>query len=109
MTNWQEELNDVMETEIPKMDDVYEDTYSTKEKEIGIVHPTKGTGMILRKSGIIDTFADYNLGVKMDPSNHSLSVYASTIKIHADNVIRVDYEDTTYFTNEMAEIKQYVE
>lgn len=105
---WKDELFEEMYTPYPTMEKVYQDVYSTKEEDIGMVHPTRGTGILLRKNGTIEGFADYNLGFRIDPDSSVFSIYAPTIRIHADSIEKIKYEDVSYFTGEIAEIKEYM-
>lgn len=108
-SNWKESLfNEIYKT-YTRMDTAHEESYSTKEKEIGLIHPLLGTGMLLRNNGAIEAFADYNLGFKIDPDNNTLSIYAPTIALHTNEIVHSNYENKTYFSKEVKEILEYVD
>lgn len=106
--NWKDDLFDEMYKEYPSMDVVEEETYATKEKEVALIHPTLGTGMILRSNGVIEGFADYNLGFRFHPADSSLSIYASKIKVHGE-VEKVEYTgEINFFVDEALEVQDYL-
>lgn len=103
--NWQERLIDANSVSFPNMEEVYEESYATKEKDIGLVHPETGAGLLIRRDKKMECFADYGLGFKFDPDTKSLSIYASNIKLHANKIQQMNYDEAATFSEEYEEIK----
>ena len=63
-----------------------EQDYKIKEKEIALKHPWTEAIVKLTDDGMIDIFADDQLGIRVDPNTKSVNMFGDTVNIIANNL-----------------------
>lgn len=79
------------------VDDIQTQQTEAKSKDVGLVNPTSGAGMLVRENGRIEAFADYGLGFRIDPDTQSLSIFAPNLKLFYQKKSHVDYDQDMHF------------
>lgn len=109
-SNWKDTLFQMDMQPLQSMDEVAEQSYSTKTNDIGLIHPINGAGILVRENKKIEAYSDFGLGFRMDPDTQSFSVFAPTIKFFTNEFKTYDYEeDKTYFEGEYQDIINILE
>lgn len=97
LAKWKDKLLQ-MDMEIERnLDDVQIQHTEAKAKDIGLVNPASGAGMLIRDNGRIEAFADYGLGFRFDPDTQSLSVFAPNLKLFYNHKSELKHEDKMTF------------
>lgn len=102
---WKDDLYllDIRETE--DLDVLSEVATEVKDKDIGMVNPISGAGILATETGNLEGFADYGLGFRFSRDTQSLSIFASSIHLFA---LEVERHDTvvrnTYLKDEYGDI-----
>lgn len=83
---WQRVLKDMYYSH-GKVSHDSEDTkdYVIKEYEIALKHPETGAMVKLTDDGLIDVFAGPQVGIRIDPHNHSVNLFGDSINIKANS------------------------
>jgi peptide deformylase len=81
MANWVNTLNDIMLSEGQNIDDLFQSSTQAKGHDVGFVNKKTGAGILARDTGVLESFAYYNLGMRMDPESMTISFFAPTIQM----------------------------
>lgn len=85
MANWMEQLNELMFSDEQNLDDLLKQSTQAKTHDIGLINSVSGAGILARDTGVVEGFAYYHLGFRMDPSKMMFSVYAPNIQFVCNN------------------------
>ncbi|CDQ41804.1 hypothetical protein [Virgibacillus salexigens] len=97
MSSWKEKLlNMDMELE-NNVDNLFIQSTEAKGKDIGLINPTSGTGVLAREDGRVEAFADYGLGFRMDPKTQSFSIFAPNLKMFYQKKEEISYNQKLNF------------
>jgi hypothetical protein len=90
MAKWMDQLNNIMFPIEQNIDDMLRASNEAKTHDIGLINKVSGAGLLARDSGVLEAFAYYHLGFRMDPSRMMFSVYAPNIQFVCKNFQVID-------------------
>lgn len=103
--SWKEDLYEYEIQQIMDLDDLAEQSTEANRDDVGFVNPKSGAGILGRKNGMLEGFADYGLGFRFSPESQSLMVFASSIHFFAGQIVHHDTEiRNTYLKDEYGDI-----
>jgi hypothetical protein len=87
MAQWQGDLMDLHYGHAKRKHDS-EDAkdYTIKAQEVALKHPETDAIVKLTDDGFIDIFADDKLGVRLDPSTKSITLFGDNVNVLAQNL-----------------------
>jgi len=79
------------------VDDIYTQETEAKNNDIGMINPHSGAGVLVRENGLLEAFADYGLGFRIDPETQSFSIFAPNLKLFYQKIEEIRYDQNMTF------------
>jgi hypothetical protein len=95
-----EKLNELKFKKEKNIDEILREKEEIKKNEIGMVHPTSGSGIIIKENGNVDFFADNGLGVQFNKEKKTISFYGSKVKFFCSDFKIINQKEVNYEMNE---------
>ena len=90
---WIQTLNRIAERRERNLDELLYSRKANQGKDMGLIHPETGAGLMARANGEVVAFADQGIGFRMDPASQTLSLYAPKMKFFCFEHKFYDYEE----------------
>lgn len=97
MSKWMQVIQDMAFNEDQNLDEMTRDSTKAKDHDIGFVNAKSGAGILARDSGVLEGYADHNLGFRFDPKTKTLMLIAPTIKMFCQDFNVYKPEDAPKF------------
>jgi hypothetical protein len=104
--SWKEELYKYELNESQDLDKMANASTELQDDDIGVLNPTSGAGIVAKKDGTLEAFADYGLGFRFSPQSQSLSIFAPNVHVFSTNIQKHDQVTTkTYLKDEYQDVE----
>jgi hypothetical protein len=110
MEGWKETLWKMDQQPQQNLDEMFLQSTEAKRNDVGLINPSNGAGVLIRENRVIEMFADYGLGFRIDPIMQSFTIMAPTIKVFCNQKEEASWDEAiTYFRGEYKDIQQLLE
>lgn len=104
--SWKEDLMNYEMEPLKNLDDIADEQTIAKNKDVGFVNPNNGVGIMARENGDLEGFADYGLGFRFHRETQSLSVFAPTLNLFVNRIIKQeDTDPVSFYSGELKDIE----
>jgi hypothetical protein len=90
MASWLDQLNTIMFSDEENLDDLVKKSTQAKTHDVGLINSASGAGILARDTGVLEGYAYYHLGFRMDPNKMMFSLFAPNIQFVTNNFQVVD-------------------